>query len=39
MYNKTYRIVYSQNAMVEIKEAAEWYNKQRKGLEKSLKNE
>lgn len=34
--NKSYRIVYSHIAKQEIKEAAEWYNKQQKGLGKYL---
>ncbi len=39
MNNKSYRIVYSHNASLEIKAAKEWYNEQRKELVKNLMND
>lgn len=39
MAYKSYSIVYSHNAVQEIKEAKEWYNNQGKGLVKNLSND
>jgi len=39
MAYKSYSIAYSHNAVQEIKEAKEWYNKQGKGLVKNLLND